>query len=96
MSANTAVSIRATRRFSEGMELIPVTASMLRVGRFSDGLVATVTMTPARQGSFADGLVDRPDASAPRRIGSFGDTQTPVGRPRAARLRGRRPTPARA
>jgi len=96
MSANTTIAIRATRRFSEGMELIPVNPSTLRVGRFSDGPVPIMTMTPDGQGSFADGLVDRPDASAPRPVGSFGDTEARVGRPHAARLRGRRPAPARA
>ena len=75
------------RRFSEGMERIPLAPSMLRVGRFSDGAAPSLAFSAVGLGSFADGLVDRPDPSEPRRVGSFGDGYEPVAHRRRARLR---------
>lgn len=65
---------RPPRRFSEGMERMPLAPSSWRVGRFSDGLASLPLSASAKRiGSFADGLVLRPDASSTRRVGSFGD-----------------------
>jgi hypothetical protein len=75
-----------TRRFSEGMERLPLTPATLRVGRFSDGTAPSLTVRP-ELGSFADGLVARHDRSAPRRVGSFGDGYGAVAGPRSWRLR---------
>jgi hypothetical protein len=95
-STQTAATEVPARRFSEGMERIPIVPSMLRIGRFSDGSAPTVTMSADRIGSFADGRVGRPDASAARRVGSFGDGYDAVRR--SYRLRVQRPqaTPAAA
>jgi len=60
-------------RFSTGMERITATASIPRVGRFSDGRALPLTVSPDQFGSFADGQVARPDVAARPRVGSFGD-----------------------
>jgi hypothetical protein len=82
-----AIAIGPARRFSEGMERLPLTPSTLRVGRFSDGTAPSLTVSPDQLGSFADGLVARPHPSAARRIGSFGDGYGAVAGPRSSRLR---------
>jgi hypothetical protein len=68
---------RHPRRFSEGMERVPVAPDTLRVGRYSDGLAPTLNLTAANIGSYADGLAERP---AVLRVGSFGDVEKPVAR----------------
>ena len=67
------VPVRRARRFSEGMERIPPAPPTLRLGRFSDGTAPSLALSADRLGSFADGLADRPNSSAPHRVGSFGD-----------------------
>ena len=79
---------RPTRRFSEGMEHMPLAGSVLRIGRFSDGATPSVIMSPDQVGSFADGLVERPAASAKLRVGSLADTYIPARKHRP--VRGRR------
>jgi hypothetical protein len=74
-----------TRRFSEGMEHMPLAESVLRIGRFSDGAAPSVIMSPDQVGSFADGLVKRPAASAKLRVGSFADTYIPARKHRPVR-----------
>jgi hypothetical protein len=65
---------RPRRRFSEGIERMPLTRSLRHVGRFSDGLVrSSRTASAKRIGSFSDGLAQRPDASSAHRVGSFAD-----------------------
>ena len=92
-----ALAIGPARRFSEGMERLPLSPSTLRVGRFSDGAAPSLTVSPDQLGSFADGLVARPDPSAPRRVGSFGDGYGAIAGPRSSRLRGpTAPAPAQA
>lgn len=62
------------RRFSEGMERMPLAPSSSRVGRFSDGLARSPLSASARRiGSFADGLAQLPYDRSTRRVGSFGD-----------------------
>jgi hypothetical protein len=68
------------RRFSEGMERMPLARSSSRVGRFSDGIARSLRSASAkRMGSFADGLARRPNARSARRVGSFGDGLARVG-----------------
>ena len=67
-----AIAIGPARRFSEGMERLPLTPSTLRVGRFSDGTAPSLTVSPDQLGSFADG---------------FGDGYGAVAGPRSSRLR---------
>ena len=81
------VPVRLARRFSEGMERSPLTPSALRIGRFSDGIAASLDSSADGLGSFADGLVARPDPSASGRVGSFGDGYDVVAARRRARLR---------
>jgi hypothetical protein len=81
--------VQPARRFSEGMEQMPLAPSTLRVGRFSDGIAPPLALSAHTLGSFADGLVDTPDPSAPRRVGSFGDVDDAVAHRPPARLRGR-------
>jgi hypothetical protein len=81
------IIVRHPRRFSEGMERVPVDPATLRVGRYSDGLAPALTITPDLIGSYADGLVARPDASAVLRVGSFGDCDKPKARRRRTRPR---------
>jgi hypothetical protein len=71
-------------RFSEGMEQIPPVASVLRVGRFGDGMTAAPTAEHVRRGMFADGLAAHPDAPANCRVGCFGDVASPTRRLRRA------------
>ncbi|MGH2824894.1 MAG: hypothetical protein ACRDLY_18110 [Thermoleophilaceae bacterium] len=67
-------SVPPPRRFSEGIERMPLAPSSCRVGRYSDGLARSPrTASATRIGSFADGLAQRPDASMARRVGSFSD-----------------------
>ena len=73
---------RHPRRFSEGMERVPVAPETLRVGRFSNGQAPTLNLTAASIGSYADGLVERPAVLS---VGSFGDVEKPVARRRHAR-----------
>ena len=73
---------RHPRRFSEGMERVPVVPETLRIGRFSDGQAPTLNLTAASIGSYADGLVERPAVLS---IGSFGDVEKPVARRRHGR-----------
>jgi hypothetical protein len=80
---------RHPRRFSEGMERVPVAPETLRVGRYSDGLAPTLNLTVANIGSYADGRVERP---AEHRVGSFGDGEKPVARHRR-RVRLAKPAP---
>jgi hypothetical protein len=62
------------RRFSEGVERMPLAPSSYRVGRFSDGLARSPRSASAKRiGSFADGLVQRPYDRSARRVGSFSD-----------------------
>jgi hypothetical protein len=62
------------RRFSEGIERMPLAPSSSRVGRFSDGLARSPRSASAKRiGSFADGLVQRPYDRSARRVGSFSD-----------------------
>jgi hypothetical protein len=95
MTANIIVSIpkdeqpgRPTPRFSEGMERIPLAASELRIGRFSDGAAQPVAMSPDQLGSFADGHVQRPDVTAARCVGGFGDGQRAAESRQPVRVRG--------
>ena len=74
---------RPQRRFSEGMERMPPSASSSRVGHFSDGLARSPRSASARRiGSFADGLTQRPYDCAARRVGSFSDGSERDGRGR--------------
>jgi hypothetical protein len=82
MSSHGEIVARQPRRFSEGMERVPVAPETLRVGRYSDGLAPTLNLSAANIGSYADGLVERP---AVLRVGSFGDVEKPVARRRRAR-----------
>ena len=82
---------RQPRRFSEGMERVPVAPEVLRVGRYSDGLAPTLNLTAANTGSYADGLAERP---AVLRVGSYGDVEKPVAR-RRRRFWLANPAPAR-
>jgi hypothetical protein len=67
-------SARPGRRFSEGIERMPLAPSSWRVGSYSDGLARSPRTASARRiGSFADGLMQRPDAAVARRVGSFSD-----------------------
>jgi hypothetical protein len=62
------------RRFSEGMERMPLARSSSRVGRFSDAITRSPRSASAKRiGSFADGLARRPNDRSARRAGSFGD-----------------------
>jgi hypothetical protein len=62
------------RRFSEGIERMPLAPSSSRVGRFSDGLARSPRSASAKRiGSFADGLAQRPYDGSTRRVGSFSD-----------------------
>jgi hypothetical protein len=71
------------RRFSEGVERIPLAPSSYRVGRFSDGLARSPRSASAKRiGSFADGLVQRPYDRSARRVGSFSDGYERGGRGR--------------
>jgi hypothetical protein len=71
------------RRFSEGMERMPLAPSSFRVGRFSDGLARSPRSASARRiGSFADGLARRPYDRSARRVGSFSDGYERCGRGR--------------
>jgi hypothetical protein len=38
MSSNDEIVVRHPRRFTEGMEVVPVALEALRIGRYSDGL----------------------------------------------------------
>lgn len=74
---------RPQRRFSEGMERMPPSASSSRVGHFSDGLARSPQSASAsRLGSFADGLTQRPYDRAARRVGSFSNGFERAGRDR--------------
>jgi hypothetical protein len=65
---------RPPRRFSEGLERMPLAPYSWRVGRYSDGVAhSRRTSSAPRTGSFADGLVRRPEAAMARRVGSFSD-----------------------
>jgi hypothetical protein len=60
------------RRFSEGMEQMPLARSLWRVGRFSDGIARSPRSAAAKCiGSFADGRARRPEARSARRVGSL-------------------------
>ena len=73
---------RPQRRFSEGMERMP-SATLSRVGQFSDGLARSPRSASAsRIGSFADGLTQRPYDRSTRRVGSFSDGAERAGRGR--------------
>jgi hypothetical protein len=89
---NTTVSPQP-RRFSEGMELVPTPPSTVRVGRFSDGTVPSVPVTPDQVGSFADGFSARPRVL---HVGSFAHTAPATPRRRPARRPRRRLAPAHA
>jgi hypothetical protein len=68
------------RRFSEGMERMPLARSSSRVGRFSDGIARSLQSASAKRiGSFADGLARRSNAHSAHRVGSFGDGLARVG-----------------
>jgi hypothetical protein len=72
------------RRFSEGMERMPLARSSSRVGRFSDAIARSPrSASTKRTGSFADGLARRPNARSARRAGSFGDGLARAGAHRA-------------
>jgi hypothetical protein len=86
-SSTDEIVVRHARRFSQGMERIPVDPAALRVGRYSDGLASALTLTADQVGSYADGLVARPDASAVLSVGSFGDCEKPAARRRLVRPR---------
>ena len=65
---------RPPRRFSEGIERMPLAPSSWRVGRYSDGVARSRRTSSARRiGSFADGLVQQAEAAMARRVGSFSD-----------------------
>jgi hypothetical protein len=67
-------SVSPPRRFSEGMERMPLAPSSSRVGRFSDGIARSpLSASAQRIGCFADGLALRPNARSARRVGSFSD-----------------------
>ena len=62
------------RRFSEGLERMPLASSSSRLGRFSDGLGRSPRRVSAKRiGSFADGIAHRADDCSARRVGSFSD-----------------------
>ena len=92
MSSKDEIVARHPRRFSEGMERVPVAPETLRVGRFSDGLAPTLNLSAADIGSFADGLVERPAVIG---VGSFGDVEKPLARRRRP-VRVAKPTPVHA
>jgi len=89
------LAARQPRRYSEGMERVPVALSVRRVGRYSDGLAPALTLTADVVGSYADGLVARPDPSDTIRVGSYGDCDRPTTRKRR-RSRVAQPAPANA
>jgi hypothetical protein len=71
------------RRFSEGVERMPLAPSSYRVGRFSDGLERSPRSASANPiGSFADGLARRAYDRSARRVGSFSDGYERGGRDR--------------
>jgi hypothetical protein len=77
------------RRFSEGIECIPLEQASWRVGRFSDGIARSPRTAPAmRIGNFADGLAYWREPGTARRVGSFGDgfVRTGVGRAAVQRV----------
>jgi hypothetical protein len=62
------------RRFSEGVERMPLASSSSRLGRFSDGLGRSPRRVSAKRiGSFADGIAHRADYRSAHRVGSFSD-----------------------
>jgi hypothetical protein len=66
------VAARA-RRFSEGIERMPLAPSSSRMGCFGDGADRPRGDLARRIGSFADGLAHQPSAASTTRIGKFSD-----------------------
>jgi hypothetical protein len=66
------VAARA-RRFSEGLERMPLAPSSSRVGCFGNGAERPRSDSAKRTGSFADGLAHQPSAASATRIGNFSD-----------------------
>ena len=91
------------RRFSEGIERMPLAPSSSRVGCFGDGAEGPRSESAKRTGSFADGLAHQPNAASAARSatsvtasrGSTAMRRTNGGTSRAASRLSSRPSPRR-